>query len=307
MELHPFPFQKVKVAYFSGTGGTAHVAGCFAQALGRRGAQTVPVLIRAGDTYENDGEDFLLLLFAVHAANAPEPVYTWLKSMGMAGAKPPAAVISVSGGGEISPNTACRSSSIRRLEKIGCPVWLEEMLIMPPNLFLETDPALCGRILNILPQKVERILNALETGAPSVKKTKLIDRFLSRIFEMEKLGCRFYARTISRTEACNGCGLCARECPGRNIAMENGKPRFQTKCLLCLRCIYRCPQKALRPRFAKKAVLSGGYDIAAMLKVADEELPCDIEKAAKGWLWKGVRTYLLEEQVTISSDTDISK
>ncbi len=295
MELCAFPFQKVKVAYFSGTGGTAYVADCFVQALGQRGAQTVPVSIRAGDAYKNDGEDFLLLLFAVHAANAPEPVYTWLKSMGAAGAKLPAAVISVSGGGEISPNTACRLSSIRRLQKIDCPVQLEEMLIMPPNLFLETDPALCGRILNILPQKVERILNALETGAPSLKKPKRIDRLFSHVFEIEKLGCRFYAKTIRRTEDCNGCGLCARECPGRNIAMENGKPRFQAKCLLCLRCIYRCPQKALRPGLAKKAVLSGGYDIAAMRKAADEKLPCDIEKTAKGWLWKGVRIYLLEE------------
>ena len=295
MEQHILPFQKAKVAYFSGTGGTAHVADRFVEALTRHGVQTVQVSIRAGDEYGNDGEDFLLLLFAVHAANAPESVYAWLKSMGRVGARLPAAVISVSGGGEVSPNTACRLSSIRRLEKIGCPVRLEEMLIMPPNLFLQTDPALCGRILRILPQKVERILNALAEGAPMQKKPKRIDRILSRVCEIEKLGCRFYAKTIRRTEDCNGCGLCARECPGRNIMMENGRPRFYLRCLFCLRCIYRCPQKALRPGLARKAVLSGGYDIAAMLKGAEAELPCDLEKAAKGWLWKGVRAYLSEE------------
>ena len=161
MEHMTFPYQKVKIAYFSGTGGTAHAADCFVRALHLRGVQTVTVPIRAGDAYQNDGEELFLLLFAVHAANAPEPVYNWLKSLRGVGVKLPSVVISVSGGGEITPNTACRLSSIRRLRKAGCPVMLEEMLIMPPNLFLETEPALCGMILRILPKKVERILDNL--------------------------------------------------------------------------------------------------------------------------------------------------
>ncbi len=295
MEQRPFPFQKVKVAYFSGTGGTGYAAECFVRALGGRGARTIPVSIRTGDVYQNDGEDLLLLLFAVHAANAPVPVYAWLKSMQKAGTRVPAAIFSVSGGGEISPNTACRQSSIRRLKKAGCPVLLDVMLVMPPNLFLQTEPALCGMILRKLPQKIERALDALANGTHPIKKPKIIDRALSRICEMEKLGCRLYAKTIRHTEACNGCGLCARECPGRNIIMVDKKPHFQARCLLCLRCIYRCPQKALKPGLARMAILSGGYDLAAMLRQAEDQLPCDLEKTAKGYLWKGVREYLLED------------
>lgn len=46
---------------------------------------------------------------------------------------------------------------------------------------------------------------------------------------------------IIRSEACNGCGECERNCPEQ--AIQNGKPN--RKCIRCLRCVESCPQKAL--------------------------------------------------------------
>ncbi|MCK9302058.1 MAG: EFR1 family ferrodoxin [Bacteroidales bacterium] len=50
----------------------------------------------------------------------------------------------------------------------------------------------------------------------------------------------FYA-----TEACNHCGLCVKLCPMNNIVLKDGVPVWSEKCVQCLACIHRCPQRAI--------------------------------------------------------------
>lgn len=45
--------------------------------------------------------------------------------------------------------------------------------------------------------------------------------------------------------ACNGCGLCVSQCPVHNLKLENGKAAGTGNCILCCRCVNRCPQKAI--------------------------------------------------------------
>ena len=48
------------------------------------------------------------------------------------------------------------------------------------------------------------------------------------------------------SEACTACGLCARSCPLRDIAMKDERPQWgQTSCTGCLRCFHKCPQRAI--------------------------------------------------------------
>ncbi len=58
---------------------------------------------------------------------------------------------------------------------------------------------------------------------------------------------RLYSRSfrVNRT-ACNGCGLCVRLCPTRNIAADAaGRPEWGRDCLLCLTCEMKCPMDAI--------------------------------------------------------------
>jgi len=51
-------------------------------------------------------------------------------------------------------------------------------------------------------------------------------------------------------ELCLGCGLCARECAGGAITIENGKAKIdRSKCLSCALCICICPQGAVQRPF----------------------------------------------------------
>lgn len=47
------------------------------------------------------------------------------------------------------------------------------------------------------------------------------------------------------TEACTGCGSCARHCPLHNITMVDGRPRWGDRCALCLRCYHQCGSHAV--------------------------------------------------------------
>lgn len=287
--------KTVKIAYFSGTGSTARVADAFENEMNRRGLSVIRSEIREGNLHSDEKEDLLLLLFAVHAFNAPRIVYQWID--GLSGARQiPVAVISVSGGGEISPNTACRLSSIRRLEKKNYRVIYEKMMVMPSNWVMRTDDGLAIRLLRILPSKVERIVDDLLQGVVRRTRPKLIDRFFSRIGEMEKTGARYFGRNLRVNANCNSCGWCAKNCPSNNITMLNNEPSFGEDCILCLKCIYGCPRQALEAGRFRFMVLKEGYDLQALEKRMQDVQLVPVEDLAKGYIWKGVKEYLLEDQ-----------
>jgi ferredoxin len=47
-------------------------------------------------------------------------------------------------------------------------------------------------------------------------------------------------------EKCNGCAICEKICPAKNIVMTAGKPAWQHRCEQCLACIQWCPQEAVQ-------------------------------------------------------------
>ena len=48
------------------------------------------------------------------------------------------------------------------------------------------------------------------------------------------------------------CGKCVRLCPVQNISLENGRICFADRCVACLGCYHRCPQKAIVYKNRKK-------------------------------------------------------
>lgn len=46
------------------------------------------------------------------------------------------------------------------------------------------------------------------------------------------------------TDACGGCGMCARKCPVEAIPLSNPRSTDAARCILCMRCVSICPRKA---------------------------------------------------------------
>ena len=53
-------------------------------------------------------------------------------------------------------------------------------------------------------------------------------------------------------EDCNKCGLCISICPMSNFEIEGENITTKNNCMMCYRCINKCPQKAIRLFFRKK-------------------------------------------------------
>lgn len=291
--------RSIGIVYFSGTGGTERAARAFAdqaqakglsaelEALGRNTEQSGK---KRAAGIPTDHPDCLLLLFPVYAADAPPPVFEWIKSQSPSPGQK-IAVLSVSGGGEVWPNTGCRAECCRQLEQRGFHVIYEAMLCMPSNWLVSPHDHTAMHLLAALPRKAELILSRILAG--SIRRTDHRKGFLVRqLTKYEKTGARGFARKLRVDAACTGCSLCARACPSSNIGMENGRPRFGNECFMCFNCIYNCPVRALQSN--NVMVLKQGFSLSALTRRMKDTDLLPVEKCCKGVLWAGVRTYLTD-------------
>lgn len=64
-------------------------------------------------------------------------------------------------------------------------------------------------------------------------------------------------KAFAADSKCNGCGLCERNCPVKNISLESKLPVWHGNCTMCLSCIHRCPVRAID--YGSQSVKKGRY------------------------------------------------
>ena len=282
--------KRINIVYFSGTGGTERAAKCFDSEFKAKSYET-KLLHLTGTAYFGYNEEApLLLLFPVYEMNAPAHVYDWLNSI-----KPvdnvPAMIISVSGGGETTPNLSCRKEAIEILEGKGYTVTYENMLIMPLNVFFQLNLRISKLIIEALPVKVKVFAEEIDRGVSRRTTPKAFNKLLTQYGRREGLKVRNCGKSFIISDSCISCGWCAENCPTGNISISDKKPCFADKCNLCLSCIYGCPKKAITPTKNKFAVIRQGY----CLNKLDEQPAISSEEAkelTKGWFYGNFRKYL---------------
>ena len=287
--------ETVHLVYFTGTGGTKRVADSLGQAFSRRGlkVQTTELNARPHEPVE---ADLLVLAYPVYACNAPTPVDEWVAAA-PDGTGREAAVVSVSGGGEVTPNTACRADVIRRLERKGYRIAGEAMFVMPANLFIAYDDALCAMLLQAAPKKAEAFVSAVLSGNGDRMRPHPWDRVLAKLCTIEKMGDGFFGQKLKANDDCVSCGWCQAHCPRGNIKMRGGKPYFSNRCVICLRCVYGCPRRGIEPSIARFTILKDGFNLAAVeARTWDQTSFPPVEELTPGKARAGVRAYLLADE-----------
>lgn len=291
MKRWGYLMSNIQIVYFSGTGGTKRIAESFEQELVIRNYCVNKLAI---DYNENknilENTDLIILIFAVHAFDAPTPIYSWFDKVDLKGKK--IAVISVSGGGEIWPNTGCRNNCCKMLEEKGGEVVYEKMMVMPSNFVVNANDHITMWLLNAISEKVNKILDPLLAGKH--RRTKYHKGFLrTYLSKLEKDGAKKFAPSLIINDSCSGCGWCAKNCPVNNIELLENRPIFKESCVVCFRCIYGCPSKSIKSK--NFMVLKKGYNLMDVEKRMEgiELLP--VRKCAKGLIWVGVKKYLLDK------------
>jgi len=264
--------KKIRIDYHTGTGGSKLVAELLAEKL-KNSDVSVKVHRIIRDAISSIDElcvDYYLLIFPIHSFNAPKPIYEWVRHL--KGNHCKAAVVAVSGGGDVITNSASRQKTVKLLKKSNFNVIFEDMVRMPNNWMKVPNKKKCSHILSALPNKIDKITQAVVAEKRGRKVIYWIDYLISALGELEKRGTRKFGNGIKILDTCIGCGLCAKNCCSSNIQIENQiptddlqpKPKFGNRCDMCLGCIYNCPQKALQPTYGAFQVDKNGYDLRVM-------------------------------------------
>lgn len=293
-------YPKVLVAYFSGTGGVKRVANAFEEILVKKNCEVImhSMDISEFNNYKDKYNDIvkelhlIIVLYAVYAFGAPKPVDTWVENLPQAN-KLPVIVISVSGGGEIWPNTSCRVATIKGIEKKGYDVVYEKMMAMPANMLCKVNDDLVMHLINAIPINVNKILDDVFKGKRRRSRFKISTRILTPLTNVEKNSSRKFSKELIAEEGCTGCGWCSTNCPMGNIEFKDNKPRFNDNCIICLRCYYGCPNKAIHNEKAKGILFKEGFDIKKVEKRMEGIELKPIKECCKGFAWIGVKKYLL--------------
>lgn len=289
--------NNVMLVYFSGTGGTERIVNAFENELLKRDCIVSKVVLDYSKQASSDDPDSLLkscdlviLLFPVHAFDAPLPIYHWIEKVNVANKK--IAVLSVSGGGEAWPNTGCRNNCCKALEEKGFDIIYEKMMVMPSNWVFNVNDHKSMWLIKVIPDKVSQILDSIFQG--KIRRTHFKKGFLQKyITKLEKDNANKFAEDLKIDNNCFSCGSCAKCCPVNNIEIVDKKPVFKDKCVMCFRCIYACPSKAIKSN--NFMVLKSGYNLKDVeTRMKGIQLP-PIEKCFKGIMWKAVKNYLLDK------------
>ncbi|MBP8639705.1 MAG: EFR1 family ferrodoxin [Oscillospiraceae bacterium] len=282
--------KKLNIVYFSGTGGTERAAKCFESEFKSKGYETKLFHLKGTACFGYNEKAPLLLLYPVYEMNAPAHVYDWLNSIEPVD-NVPTMVISVSGGGETTPNLSCRKEAISVLESKGYTVTYENMLIMPLNVFFQLNPRISKIIIEALPAKVKAFAEEIDLGVSRRTTPKAFNKLLTRYGRLEGLKVKTCGKSFIISNSCIGCGWCAKQCPTGNISILDEKPSFADKCNFCLSCIYGCSKKAIIPTKNKFAVIKQGYS----LKKLEEQPAISYEETktlTKGWLYGNFKKYI---------------
>ena len=122
-------------------------------------------------------------------------------------------------------------------------------VVMPENyiaMFEVPAPELADRIVIVAQRAILKAVRAIRKGEHfKPVKVNLMGRLTSGPLNPIFYKTMVKAKPFYTTDACIGCGKCAKDCIMNNITIENGKPVWGKACTHCMACICGCPAEAI--------------------------------------------------------------
>ncbi len=96
-------------------------------------------------------------------------------------------------------------------------------------------------------ETVKRIVRDIENhkNSPQKRGGLLINKIGESIYRSKLQQFSTLDKNFTLNGKCNGCGICERICPVRNIMIADYRPRWQGNCEHCMACLQWCPREAI--------------------------------------------------------------
>jgi ferredoxin len=156
---------------------------------------------------------------------------------------------------------------IRVLKAKGYDVFHERLFSLGSNWIKRFSDPVVQQLYRSTVEKVDQMCLELIEGRERFYQTGFWMRLGMGIVSF--LSGQFFRLTgldYKVSSSCGNCGLCAKNCPSKNIVIKNGKPAFGLNCNCCMRCVYNCPNYAIQFRTLNFFQVEGGYNIHKTLE-----------------------------------------
>lgn len=244
------------IIQYSPTGNTAYLASKLGDALG---TDTIHALEHLN--YEDIKPcQHLIIMYAVHAFNAPKVVKDFIKHLPSGKAKY-VSLVAV-GCNDTWINDAATAEIQRMLTNKDYKVCVQKVIAMPLTLVMAFPEALIKEQIASSDEIIAALAADITACVVVSKDVAFKTKVIKKVGAIEPLAARFFGLELHAKKSCIQCELCVKNCPTKNIKMaQNGKIKFKFKCSMCLRCIYQCPRKSITPYVSKFIPIKEGYDI----------------------------------------------
>lgn len=245
---------------FSGTGNSRYIAQRIAEAL-QKTVIDLNARIKDNDTTTVDTGSDVIMVTPTYAWRIPKIVSEWMAKTKWTGAKRIWFVMDC--GSEIG-NAAKYNRSLaeqKQLHYMGTA-----QIIMPENYIAMFNAPQSDKAREIVAKAepdIDRAIAAIrESRAFAPTRRNLYDRFMSGPVNPVFYACVVKAKAFTVSDACVGCGRCARRCPTNSITLRGGKPVWGKGCTHCMACICYCPAEAIE--YGKKSLGKPRYHFEAL-------------------------------------------
>lgn len=234
------------ILYFSGTGNSEYLANLLA---GELGDEVVDLFsyIKEGKSGEFISDKPFVLVSPTYSRRVPRFVSEYLKKCDFKGSRDFYLVINF--GGSCGNAYKYIKEDVHRIGlnfKGLCGVRMPENYLM---LFDLDSKEVNKKIIHEARAELDMIGSFIRNKENFPKdKVNFIGKFQSAVinpifFKFITKDKKFYA-----TDKCISCGLCEKVCVLNNISMEEGRPKWNSRCTHCAACISKCPQGAIEYR-----------------------------------------------------------
>ncbi len=265
--------MKTAVLYvFTGTGNTLTAANLLAQELDARGVSATVCRVRAPFSDVPDPNDFDLCGFGypIHAFNTPQFFLRFAGTLPQVQNKP--AFVFKTSGEPFAPNHASSRPLVRILRRKGFAAGLDTHMLMPYNIMFRYRDAMAKQMYAHTQGMAKVIADRAVSGDWDKLRYHPVTVVWMMLLRLQWFGAWINGPLIhADTGKCVGCGICANNCPARNITMRDGVPHFSYHCTMCMSCAFRCPKDAVRPGILNPWRVNGAYPFQKL--AGDESVP----------------------------------
>jgi len=236
------------ILWYSGCGNSRFVAETLSKELGDDNMIFIPEATRQAAALEFGPDEALGIVFPVYSWSVPKLVSEFLRTVSIK-CKPSYIFAACTCGDQtgLTYEHLCKDLSKQGLQLDAFfSFQMPETYINLPGFSLDT-PENTKRKIDGTKESLSEVIGLIKQRAQgNYDKLRGSKTFLkSYILKPLFYGLLITDRKFRVSDACIGCGICAKNCPLQNITIENDRPKWNGHCTNCMSCYHRCPKNAI--------------------------------------------------------------